>query len=112
MIFERTHLCEVLPFAEEELAWAQEHGLAAVEADALLAGGRYIYARHGDFAKARDYLERSKAICRELALANPALMSFSPGRAARPTRASRPWQRRGRQGLPWRCGRPALPTRS
>ena len=68
MIFGRTPLHEIREFLEEELAWAREHGLAAVEADALL-GGPYIHARLGDFDKARDYLERSKAICRELGLA-------------------------------------------
>ena len=68
MIFGRTPLGEIREFLDEELAWAQERGLAAVEADALLAGP-YIHARLGDFAKARDYLERSKAICRELGLA-------------------------------------------
>ncbi len=68
MIFGRTPLDEIREFLEEELAWAREHGLAAVEADALL-GGPYIHARLGDFDKARDYLERSKAICRELGLA-------------------------------------------
>jgi tetratricopeptide (TPR) repeat protein len=68
MIFGRTPLTEVLAFQEEELAWAREHGLAAVEADALLAGP-YIHARLGDFDKARDYLERSKAICSELGVA-------------------------------------------
>ncbi len=68
MIFGRTPLGEIREFLEEELAWARERGLAAVEADALLAGP-YIHARLGDFDKARDYLERSKAICRELGLA-------------------------------------------
>jgi len=68
MIFGRTPLSEALEFVEEELAWARERGLAAVEADALLAGP-YIHARLGDFGKARDYLERSKAICRELGIA-------------------------------------------
>ena len=68
MMFGRTPLSEVLEFTEEELAWARERGLAAVEADALLAGP-YIQARLGDFDKARDYLERSKAICRELGIA-------------------------------------------
>jgi tetratricopeptide (TPR) repeat protein len=68
MIFGRTPLSEMLPFLEEELAWAREHGLAAVEADALLAGP-YIHARLGDFERARDYLQRSKAICRELGIA-------------------------------------------
>jgi class 3 adenylate cyclase/tetratricopeptide (TPR) repeat protein len=68
MLFGRTPLRDVLKFTEEELAWARERGLAAVEADALLAGP-YIHARLGDFDKARDYLERSKAICRELGIA-------------------------------------------
>jgi tetratricopeptide (TPR) repeat protein len=68
MIFGRTPLSEMVPFLEEELAWARERGLAALEADALLAGP-YIHARLGDFDKARDYLERSKAICRELGIA-------------------------------------------
>src|SRR5207244_8982000 len=45
-----------------------ERGLAVVEADALL-GGPYLYARLGRFDDARDRLERSKAICRELGIA-------------------------------------------
>src|SRR5262249_51659656 len=53
---------------DAELAWAEERGLAAVEADALL-GGPYIHARKGDFELARTMLQRSKAICRELGLA-------------------------------------------
>ena len=68
MIFGRTPLDEALTFVDEELAWAREHGLAAVEADALL-GGPYVYARIGRFDEARDRLERSKAICRELGIA-------------------------------------------
>jgi class 3 adenylate cyclase/tetratricopeptide (TPR) repeat protein len=68
MLFGRTHVDETLAFLEEELAWARERGLAAVEADALL-GGPYLYARLGRFDEARDRLERSKAICRELGIA-------------------------------------------
>ena len=68
MIFGRTPVDEVLAFLEEELAWALERGLAAVEADALL-GGPYLYARLGRFEEARERLERSKAICRELGIA-------------------------------------------
>src|SRR5215210_3306433 len=68
MLFGRTPVAEVLAFLDEELAWAHEHGLAAVEADALL-GGPYLYARLGRFDEARDRLERSKAICRELGIA-------------------------------------------
>ena len=68
MLFGRTTVEEVLTFLDEELAWAREHGLAAVEADALL-GGPYLYARLGRFDEARDRLERSKAICRELGIA-------------------------------------------
>ena len=52
----------------EELTWARERGLAAVEADALL-GGPYLYSRLGRFDEARDQLERSKSICRELGIA-------------------------------------------
>src|SRR5207244_12959271 len=58
----------VRPFLDEELAWARERGLPAVEADALL-GGPYLYARLGRFDEARDQLARSKAICRELGIA-------------------------------------------
>ena len=68
MIFGRTPLGEVLAFVDEELAWARERGLPAVEADALL-GGPYVYARLGRFDEARERLERSKAICRELGIA-------------------------------------------
>jgi class 3 adenylate cyclase/tetratricopeptide (TPR) repeat protein len=68
MLFGRTPVGELLAFMDEELAWAQERGLAAVEADALLAGP-YLYSRLGRFDEARDRLERSKAICRELGIA-------------------------------------------
>ena len=68
MLFGRTPVDEVLAFLDEELAWAQERGLAAVEADALL-GGPYLYSRLGRFDEARDRLERSKSICRELGIA-------------------------------------------
>ena len=68
MLFGRTPVDEVLAFLDEELAWAHERGLATVEADALL-GGPYLYARLGHFDEARDRLERSKAICRELGIA-------------------------------------------
>jgi tetratricopeptide (TPR) repeat protein len=68
MLFGRTPVAEVLAFLDEEFAWAHEHGLPAVEADALL-GGPYLYARLGRFDEARDHLERSKAICRELGIA-------------------------------------------
>ena len=68
MLFGRTPVLELLAFLDEELAWAKERGLAAVEADALL-GGPYLYARLGRFDEARDWLERSKAICRELGIA-------------------------------------------
>lgn len=67
MLFGRTPVDEVLAFLDEELAWAREHGLAAVEADALL-GGPYLYARLGRFDEARERLERSKALWRELGL--------------------------------------------
>ncbi|TMM03098.1 MAG: zinc-ribbon domain-containing protein [Actinobacteria bacterium] len=68
MLFGRTPVDDVLPFLDEELAWARERGLPAVEADALL-GGPYLYARLGRFDEARDQLARSKAICRELGIA-------------------------------------------
>ncbi len=68
MLFGRTPADDVLAFLDEELAWAHERGLPAVEADALL-GGPYLYARLGRFDEARDQLERSKAICRELGIA-------------------------------------------
>ena len=68
MLFGRTHVDEVLLFLDEELAWARERGLPAVEADALL-GGPYLYSRLGDFDEARSRLERSKTICRELGIA-------------------------------------------
>jgi len=68
MLFGRTPLGEALAFIDEELVWARERGLAAVEADALL-GGPYVYARLGQLDEARNRLERSKAICRELGIA-------------------------------------------
>ncbi len=68
MIFGRTPVREALAFVDEELAWALERGLPAVEADALL-GGPYLYARLGLFVEARERLERSKTICRELGIA-------------------------------------------
>ena len=68
MLFGRTPVTEVLAFLDEELAWAQERGLAAVEADALL-GGPYLYSRLGRFDEARDRLDRSKSICRDLGIA-------------------------------------------
>ena len=68
MLFGQTPLAEVKAFLEEELAWAREHGLPALEADALL-GGPYVDARLGDFATARAKLERSKEICRDLGIA-------------------------------------------
>ena len=68
MLFGRTPVTEVLAFLDEELAWGREHGLPAIEADALL-GGPYLDSRLGRFDEARDKLERSKAICRELGIA-------------------------------------------
>ena len=68
MLFGRTPVTEVLAFLDEELAWGREHGLPAIEADALL-GGPYLDSRLGRFDAARDKLERSKAICRELGIA-------------------------------------------
>ena len=68
MLFGRTPVDETLAFLDEELVWARERGLAAVEADALL-GGPYLYSRLGRFEEARDQLERSKVICRELGIA-------------------------------------------
>jgi class 3 adenylate cyclase/tetratricopeptide (TPR) repeat protein len=78
MIFGRTPVDEVLAFLDEELAWAREHGLAAVEADALL-GGPYLDSRLGRFDEARDRLERSKAICRELGSAYALAEAHSAG---------------------------------
>ncbi len=68
MLFGRTPLAELQAFGEEELAWAREHGLPALEADALLLGP-YVDARLGDIALGRGKLERSKEICRELGVA-------------------------------------------
>jgi class 3 adenylate cyclase/tetratricopeptide (TPR) repeat protein len=68
MLFGRTPLSQLSDFLDAELAWARERGLPAVEADALL-GGPYIHARLGDFDLARQMLERSKAICRDLGIA-------------------------------------------
>ena len=65
MLFGRTPVTEVLAFLDQELAWAREHGLAAVEADALL-GGPYLLSRLGRFDEARERLARSKALAREL----------------------------------------------
>jgi class 3 adenylate cyclase/tetratricopeptide (TPR) repeat protein len=68
MVFGRTPLSAIKPFIDEQLEWAREHDLPAVEADALLAGP-YIHARLGDFEAAREMLDRSKEICRDLGLA-------------------------------------------
>jgi class 3 adenylate cyclase/tetratricopeptide (TPR) repeat protein len=68
MLFGRTPLAEVMEFGDAEIAWAREQGLPAVEADALLLGP-YGDARVGDFDRAREKLERSKALCRELGIA-------------------------------------------
>ena len=68
MLFGRTPVTEVLAFLDEELAWGREHGLGAIEADALL-GGPYLDSRLGRFDEAREKLERSKTICRELGIA-------------------------------------------
>jgi len=67
MLFGRTPVEEVLTFLDEELEWGREHGLASVEADALL-GGPYLYSRLGRFGEARERLERSKELCRELGI--------------------------------------------
>jgi class 3 adenylate cyclase/tetratricopeptide (TPR) repeat protein len=67
MVFGRTPLSELEGFLDAELAWARDHDVAAVEADALLAGP-YVHARRGDFELAREMLERSKAICRDLGI--------------------------------------------
>jgi hypothetical protein len=55
MLFGRTPLSELEDFLDAELAWALEHGLPAVEADALL-GGPYVHARLGDFDLAGHYV--------------------------------------------------------
>ncbi len=68
MLFGRTPVDEVLTFLDDELAWAREHDIPAVEADALL-GGPYLLSRLGRFDEGRERCERSKAICRELGLA-------------------------------------------
>jgi class 3 adenylate cyclase/tetratricopeptide (TPR) repeat protein len=69
MLFGRTPLAECKEFGDAELAWGREHGLPAVEADALRLAGPYFHARVGDFELAREMLQRCKAICRELGLA-------------------------------------------
>jgi class 3 adenylate cyclase/tetratricopeptide (TPR) repeat protein len=68
MLFGPTPLAECAEFIGAELEWARERDLPAVEADALLSGP-YVDARLGDFATAREKLERSKLICRELGIA-------------------------------------------
>jgi len=78
MLFGRTPVIEVLAFVDEELAWGREHGLAAIEADALL-GGPYLDSRLGRFDVAREKLERSKAICRELGIAYGLAEAHSAG---------------------------------
>ena len=78
MLFGRTPVQEVLAFLDEELAWAEVRGLLAVEADALL-GGPYLYPRLGEFDEARDRLERSKSICRELGIAYGLAEAHSAG---------------------------------
>ena len=78
MLFGRTPVQEVLAFLDEELAWAEERGLLALEADALL-GGPYLYSRLGEFEEARNRLERSKSICRELGIAYGLAEAHSAG---------------------------------
>ena len=68
MLFGRTPVAELVVFLEDELAWAREHDIPAVEADALL-GGPYLLSRLGRFDEAREQCERSKEICRELGIA-------------------------------------------
>ena len=68
MVFGRTPLLEVRVFCEEQLVWARERNLPAVEADALLVGP-YVDARLGDIELAREKLARSKEICRDLGIA-------------------------------------------
>jgi class 3 adenylate cyclase/tetratricopeptide (TPR) repeat protein len=80
MLFGRTPVDKVIAFLEEERSWAQERGLVALEADALL-GGPYLYARLGRFEEARDRLERSKSICRELGIAYGLAEAHSAGAA-------------------------------
>ena len=67
MLFGRTPVTEVIAFLDEELAWGRERGLGAIEADALL-GGPYLDSRLGRFDLAREKLERSKALCREVGI--------------------------------------------
>jgi class 3 adenylate cyclase/tetratricopeptide (TPR) repeat protein len=67
MLSGRTPVTEVLAFLDEELAWGRDHGLPAIEADALL-GGPYLDSRLGRFDEAQDKLERSKALYRELGI--------------------------------------------
>ncbi len=67
MVFGRTPLLEVRAFCEEQIAWAKERNLPAVEADALLVGP-YVDARLGNFELARERLARSKEICRDLGI--------------------------------------------
>ena len=80
MLFGQTPVNEVLAFLDEELAWARERGLAAVEADALL-GGPYLYSRLGRFDEARERLERSKGF---------AVSSAAPTASPRRTCGGRP----------------------
>ena len=78
MLFGRTPLDEVLAFLDEELAWARSGS----------PGGRgrrasrrpYVYARLGRFEQARDRLERSKAICRDLGIAYGLAEAHRPAR--------------------------------
>ena len=120
MLFGRTPVAEVLAFLDDEFAWAHEHGLPAVEADALL-GGPYLYARLGRFDEARDHLERSKAICRELGIAYGlaeahmagAEMEMLAGDAKRPSKSSATrfrWPQTWARRTTSRSTAPASPT--
>src|SRR5207247_2261114 len=120
MLFGRTPVTEVLEFLDDELAWGREHGLAAIEADALL-GGPYLDSRLGRFDEARDKLERSASTLR-----SGKAIARAPWRASDGSTTPSSWPvkprirspgattslRRPRYSSTSRrsCGRPAMPT--
>ncbi len=103
MVFGRTPLLEVRAFAEEQLVWARERNLPAVEADALLAGP-YVDARLGDFELAR---EAAGALQGDLPRPGDRLRPCGSGDGGRRARVDgrRPPRRRARAPRGDRCRR-------
>jgi tetratricopeptide (TPR) repeat protein len=78
MISARTPADELLAFGDEELAWARDHGVPFLEADASLLGV-YVYPMLGRFDEARDLLARARAIFEEHGAAENTAETFWVG---------------------------------